>query len=76
MSNQRHGRYHAAALNDEGGGNITLKDLISFFAQAEDALRSEGEEDSALRFEIVKDWLTEDVAKGAKFTFSTKVLGL
>jgi hypothetical protein len=76
MSNQRGGRYHSAAMNDEGGGNITLQQLISFFAKAQDALEGAEEPDSALRFEIVKDWLKEDVTNGAPFVFSTKVLGL
>lgn len=76
MSNQRGGRFHAAAMNDEGGGNITLKDLITFVDKAQAALEDSGESDAALRFEIFGDYLKEDVASGQRFQFSNKALGL
>jgi hypothetical protein len=76
MSNQRRGRFHSASLNDEGGGQITLKELIDFVTQAQKSLEQNGEEDSALRFEILGDFLREDVANGTPFRFTTKALGL
>lgn len=76
MSNQRDGRFHAAAMNDEGGGNISLKDLISFVDQAQKALEQANEPDSALRFEILGDFLKEDVTNGTPFRFTTRALGL
>lgn len=74
--NQRAGRYHSAAMNDEGGGKIDLKDLIYFVTQSQRALEDAGESDAALRFEIFGDFLREDVANGKPFAFSTKALGL
>jgi hypothetical protein len=63
-------------MNDEHGGNVSLKDLIYFVTQAQRALEEVDEEDSALRFEIFGDFLREDVANGKPFVFSTKALGL
>lgn len=75
--NQRAGRYHAASSNDDGGGNITLSQLIKFVRAAQVALENTPDEiDSAVRFEIFADYLEEDVANGAPFVFSTKTLGL
>ena len=74
--NQRAGRFHAASLNDSGGGNIALGDLIKFVRSAQDALEQTGESDSALRFEILGDFIENDVVAGAPFKFSTKALGL
>jgi hypothetical protein len=76
MSNQRSGRYHAAAMNDDGGGNITLKELITFVEKAQAALEDAGEGDAALRFEIFGDYLKQDVTSGQHFQFSTRALGL
>lgn len=73
---QRAGRFHSAAMNDDGGGNITLKQLIDFTRKAQASLEEAGESDAALRFEIFGDYLSEDVANGTPFQFSTKALGL
>lgn len=73
--NQRRGKTHLGALSDDGG-SVPLGGLIKFCIQAQHALEEEGEDDAALRFEIMADWLQKDVVNGAPFTFSTKALGL
>ena len=74
--NQRAGRYHAASLNDAGGGSIPLSQIIRFVRAAQAALERAKEEDSALRFEIFADYLEQDVVNGKPFEFTTKALGL
>lgn len=73
--NQRPGRYHSAALHDSGSA-IPLSQLIRFVRAAQAALEKHGEDDSALRFEILGDYLQEDVVNGKPFEFTTKTLGL
>lgn len=73
--NQRAGKTHAAGM-DQGGGSVQYSDLLRFVRAAQKALESEGEEDSALRFEILGDYLSEDYKVGNPLTFTTKALGL
>lgn len=49
---------------------IHVNDLIRFVRSAQLALEEKGEADSALRFEILKDYLEHDFdpRKGLKFT--------
>ena len=63
MSNQRPGKYHSAS-----GVDLTIQinvfNLISFCRDAQSILTLQGEEDSALRFEILGDYLTQDYKGG------------
>ncbi len=71
---QRPAKTHAATLNDDG--NIRLSSLIAFIRKAQAELEEMGEEDSAIRFEIFADWLTDDYKPGTPFKFDFKALGL
>ena len=70
--NQRPGKYHKAALSD--GDKISLRSLVEFCKKAKVDLENAGEQDSALRFEILEDWLRNDF-KGS-LVYSSKVIGL
>lgn len=67
---------HAATMRDEGGGNITLKQLIEVIRGCQTALEEIGEEDSALRFEIFKDYLENEVTNGKPLNYTNKLIGL
>ena len=73
--NQRAGKTHSAAMAD-GGGSVSYGDLLKFIRSAQQALESDGEDDSALRFEILADYLENDYRAGTPLRFTTKVLGL
>jgi hypothetical protein len=70
--NQRAGKTHSAALVDND--KISLQSLINFCKEAKIELTKEGEEDSALRFEIFEDWLRKDFRGSLKF--QSKMIGL
>lgn len=72
MSNQRAGKTHKAALSDSD--KIRYADLVAFCKQAKQDLADAGEEDSALRFEILEEWLRSDF-KGS-FSYNPRMLGL
>jgi len=72
MSNQRAGKTHSAALVD--GDKISLQTLINFCKEARNDLMKQGEEDSALRFEIFEDWLRNDFKGSLKY--QSKMIGL
>lgn len=73
---QRQGKSHAASGFD-GGQTVSLQGLIRTIRDAQTALEAEGEEDSALRFEIFGDYLEQDVAQNNKpITFHMRMLGL
>lgn len=75
--NQRGGRFHAASMNDAGGGTVSLGDLSKFIRASQKALENENESDAALRFEILADFIEKDVInEGKPFRFTTKALGL
>ena len=63
MSNQRPGKYHKASGADSGI-HINAFALIKFCKEAQEVLQKRGEEDSALRFEILGDYLREDYKGG------------
>ena len=71
--NQRAGKTHAAGLHD--GDKVSLGSLIKFVKAAGYDLRNNGEEDAAIRFEILEDWLREDF-KGGPLKYTSKALGL
>lgn len=73
--NQRSGKTHAAAAFDNRQ-TVDLAALIKFVADARFALEQEGEDESALRFELFEEYLREDVANGKPFGFTYKALGL
>ena len=71
--NQRKGKMHAAALGDKV--NVDLKDLLFVLKAACVELEVAGESDAALRFEIFRDYLSQDY-RGGKLSYSPKMLGL
>lgn len=72
MSNQRPGKTHAAGLRDSD--TITLRALVNFCESAKKDLEKEGDEDAALRFEILADYLRNDHTGG--FAYKPKMIGL
>ena len=71
--NQRAGKTHAASLRD--GDTVKLGQLIKFCKDAHKDLEKAGEEDAALRFEILAQALLEDF-KGGNLNYSSKMIGL
>lgn len=69
---QRAAKTHKATLSDSD--KISLHSLIEFCKKARVDLENEGEEDSALRFEILEQWLRNDF-KG-QFKYTSKMIGL
>ena len=69
---QRNAKTHKAALSDLD--KISLRSLVDFCKKARTDLENAGEEDSALRFEVLEDWLRNDF-KGS-FIYSSKMIGL
>ncbi len=63
-------------MNKSGDGNISLSSLIKYVRNCQVALENNGDEDAALRFEILGDYLTEDYKPGQSLEFKTKHLGL
>lgn len=70
--NQRAGKSHKAALGEDD--KVRFGDLIKFISAAKVDLEKAGEEDAALRFEILEDWLRND-SRG-RLTYNSKVIGL
>jgi len=73
MSNQRAGKTHAAALVDSD--KISVTSLIRFLREAKSDLEKSGDDDAALRFEILADYLVEDY-RGGGFKYQSKMIGL
>ena len=71
--NQRAGKTHNAGLRD--GDAIKLGQLIKFCKDAQKDLEKAGEDDSALRFEILSQALLEDF-KGGNLNYASKMIGL
>lgn len=69
---------HRAAMNDDGGGKFTLQQLIKVIRAAQYDLEQNDDSDgAALRFEILGDYLEEEVAKfGKPLTYTSKMIGL
>ena len=57
------------------GDKISLTSIIKFLKDAKTDLEKSGEEDAALRFEILADYLVEDY-RGGGFKYSSKMIGL
>jgi len=55
--------------------SINLKSLINFVNQAKIDLYKAGDQDAALRFEILEEWLRED-CKGGYIKYNSKAIGL
>jgi hypothetical protein len=72
MSNQRAGKTHAATLRDND--TITLRALVQFCDAARKDLYKAGDQDAALRFEILTEYLRNDFKGG--FTYNSKMIGL
>jgi hypothetical protein len=73
MSNQRAGKTHAAALVDND--KVSLTSLIKFLKEAKNDLEKYGDQDAAIRFEILADYLVEDY-RGGGFKYQSKIIGL
>jgi len=73
MSNQRAGKTHAAALVDSD--KVSLTSLIKFLKEAKNDLEKCGDQDAAIRFEILADYLVEDY-RGGGFKYFSKMIGL
>lgn len=58
------------------GTGVDLRSLIRFVEQAESDLRSSGYDDSADYFELIHDFLQQDVANGKPFVYRSRILGL
>lgn len=71
--NQRAGKTHKAALGDVE--RINLKDLLSVLKSAQSDLEKVGEEDAALRFEIMREYLMNDY-RGGKLMYNSKMVGV
>lgn len=69
---QRNAKTHKATLSDSD--KITLHSLIEFCKNARKDLEHEGEDDSALRFEILEQWLRNDYR--GQFKYNSKMIGL
>lgn len=77
MSNQRRGNSHQAAATDSSGGTVSIKDLIALLKECERACATDDPRDNAeLRFELLREWIENEVAYGAPLKFSYKILGL
>jgi hypothetical protein len=70
--NQRAGKTHAATLRDND--TITLRSLVNFCESAKRDLYNMGDQDAALRFEILADYLRNEYKGG--FTYNAKMIGL
>jgi hypothetical protein len=70
---QRPGKTHAAGAYD--AENVSLGSLIKFVRAAKEDLLDAGDQDSAVRFEILEDWLREDF-KGGPLKYTQKAIGL
>ena len=67
------GKTHAAGAYD--AENVSLGSLIKFVRAAKEDLLDAGDQDSAVRFEILEDWLREDF-KGGPLKYTQKAIGL
>ena len=70
---QRPGKTHAAGAYD--AENVSLGSLIKFVRAAKEDLLDAGDQDSAVRFEILDDWLRDDF-KGGPLKYTQKAIGL
>lgn len=50
--------------------------LIKFLSQCEEALKAEGEEDSAFRFEMLKEYFSRDYEEGKSLVYKGQAIGL
>ncbi len=71
--NQRAGKTHAAGAYDLE--NVSLGSLIKFVRAAKEDLLDAGDQDAAIRFEILEDWLRDDF-KGGPLKYTQKSIGL
>ena len=72
--NQRPGKKKAMTLHDHDD-KISLMSLIRFCNDAAKDLRDSSDNDAALRFEILSEYLTHDF-KGGYLKYTHKALGL
>lgn len=71
MSNKR----HAAALDDSS--NVSLGALLKVIRSCQEALDESNEFDASLRFEILGDYIEEEIIKfGRPFTYTSRMIGI
>lgn len=58
------------------GTGVNHRSLVDFCRRANATLIEEGELDSAYYFEMLEEFLVQDVANGKPFVFTNKVFGL
>lgn len=74
--NQRTGKMHAAG-SDGGFHKVDMRDVIKMIRSCQEALEKDSQEDSAVLFEILGDYIEKDVISGGKsLAFNNKMLGL
>lgn len=71
---QRKAKTHKAAMSDSGEA-VNLTSLIRFCKQAATDLKAAGDDDAALRFEILYEYLLNDF-RGGYLEYKSKALGL
>lgn len=70
---QRSANKHAAGASDD---RVSLSSLVKYLKEAHAALESADDEDAALRFELLIDYLTSEYSPSKGLKFETKHLGL
>lgn len=73
MSNQRPAKTHNAAMSSDG--NVSLRSIITFFEDCENALEKNKNTDAAFYFGQVKEYLTQNPHKAFNEKCET-ILGL
>lgn len=56
--------------------HVKLSSLVKYLRACQQALETEGEPDSALRFELLVDYLSNEYSPKDGLSFKTKHLGL
>lgn len=74
--NQRPAKMKPASMTSFDNPTIRMSALISFVREAQLALEAKGEEDSALRFECLKEYLEQDYKSSTPFVFAKRAIGM
>lgn len=56
--------------------HVSVRQLVKYIEDAHQALEEAGEDDSALRFELLADYLRNGLTNPAHLKFQTKHIGL
>ena len=74
--NQRIARMKPASMTNHDDPSIRVSSLIKFIEGAQLALEARGEEDSAVRFECLAQYLRDDYKLGIPFVFRGAAIGM